>query len=143
MSARRYRVPTHLGVEPSLLRAELGPIPVDLTFRQAAARAAAAGLSYWLWQGSGLPLGLALPLALAALAVALVTAFITIGGRSADRWLHAVLRYGLRPHRLVWRAAPTAAREPAPASFVTAPLTLAWAPTRATTPAPPDGLAAD
>ena len=52
---KRYRIPTHLAVEPSLVRAELGPIPVDLTFRQATALALAAGFAYWLWQGSGLP----------------------------------------------------------------------------------------
>ena len=52
----RYRIPTHLAVEPSLVRCELGPLPVNLTFRQAAALACAAGVAYWLWQGSGLPM---------------------------------------------------------------------------------------
>jgi hypothetical protein len=42
----RYRIPTHLAVEPSLVRCELGPDPVDLTFRQAAALACAAGVAY-------------------------------------------------------------------------------------------------
>ena len=93
---KRYRIPTHLTVEPSLIRAELGPIPVDLTFRQAMALAAAAGFAYWLWQGSRLPLWLVIPLALAALLLALTAAFVSIGGRSADLWLRDLLHYVAR-----------------------------------------------
>jgi hypothetical protein len=128
---KRYRVPTHLTVEPSLVRAELGPIPVDLTFRQATALALAAGFAYWAWQGSGLPMPLALGLAMAALAVALVSAFVTVGGRSADLWLRDLLHFSVRPHRLTWRVEDTAspASEPS-ASWAEAPLALAWMPPR-------------
>ncbi len=125
---KRYRIPTHLTVEPSLIRAELGPIPVDLTFRQATALAAAAGFAYWLWQGSELPLWLVIPLALAALLLALTAAFVSIGGRSADLWLRDLLHYVARPHRLVWRSQRLSRAEPPPSTWVEAPLPLAWAP---------------
>ena len=128
---KRYRIPTHLAVEPSLLRAELGPIPVDLTFRQATALALAAGFAYWTWQGSGLPTIPALALTLAALAATLLAAFVAVGGRSADLWLRDLLRYLARPRRLAARATPSA-ETPDPAAVPTvAPLTLAWAPTSA------------
>ena len=127
MDVTRYPIPTHLTVEPSLIRAELGPIPIDLTFRQATALACAAGLAYWLWQGSGLPVGLVVPLALLALAGVLVTAFVTVGGRSADLWLRDVLHYALRPHRLVWRAEGVLpALPPPPTTNTGPPLALAW-----------------
>ncbi len=125
---KRYHIPTHLTVEPSLIRAEFGPIPVDLTFRQATVLACAAGFAYWLWQGSGLPVGLVVVLALLALAVAVSTAFITVGGRSADLWLRDLLHYAARPHRLVWRHQRLSRAEPAPSTWVEAPLPLAWAP---------------
>jgi hypothetical protein len=125
---KRYRIPTHLTVEPSLVRAELGPIPIDLTFRQATALALAAGFAYWLWQGSGLPTALAIALTLAALAVALLAAFVAVGGRSADLWLRDLLRHLARPRRLTWRATTDpAASDPAAAPIVTG-LALAWAP---------------
>jgi hypothetical protein len=125
---KRYRIPTHLTVEPSLVRAELGPIPIDLTFRQATALALAAGVAYWLWQGSGLPTALAVALTTAALAVALLAAFVAVGGRSADLWLRDLLRHLARPRRLIWRATTDpAAPDPAEAPTV-APLGLAWGP---------------
>jgi hypothetical protein len=130
MGVRRYPIPTHLTVEPSLIRAEFGPIPVDLTFRQATALACAAGFAYWLWQGSGLPVGLVVPLALLALTVAIITAFVTVGGRSADLWLRDLLHYAVRPHRLVWRAdGALPALYTSPTVGAGPPLILAWAPT--------------
>jgi hypothetical protein len=122
----RYRIPTHLVVEPSLVRFELGPFPIDLTFRQAAALACVAGFAYWLWQGSGLPTGLVVALALAALAVALLAAFLTVGERSADRWLLDVLHYLARPRRLVWRSALLATADGTSAAWAETPLALAW-----------------
>jgi hypothetical protein len=127
----RYRIPTHLTVEPSLVRCELGPIPVDLTFRQATALALAAGFAYWAWQGSGLPTALVVVLATAALAVAFLAAFVTVGGRSADLWLRDLLHFTVRPHRLAWwaeaLASPAGDRS---AAWVEAPLALAWTPAR-------------
>ena len=130
MDMTRYPIPTHLSVEPSLIRAEFGPIPVDLTFRQATVLACAAGFAYWLWQGSGLPVGLVVPLALLTLAVAVITAFVTVGGRSADLWLRDLLHYAVRPHRLVWRAdGAFLARQTSPTADAGPPLILTWAPT--------------
>jgi len=128
---KRYRIPTHLTVEPSLVRAELGPIPIDLTFRQATALALAAGFAYWTWQGSGLPLALVIALTSSALAVAVIAAFITVGGRSADLWLRDLLHYSARPHRLVCQVEAMAPPADAPsAAWVEAPLALAWTPPR-------------
>ncbi|MCC6626179.1 MAG: hypothetical protein IT340_02130 [Chloroflexi bacterium] len=125
---RRYRIPTHLAVEPSLVRAELGPIPVDLTFRQAAALACAAGFAYWLWQGSGLPTAVVVALALGAVLIAALAGFVTVGARSADLWLLDLLHYAARPRRLVWRPAlPVGAGEP-PAAWAATPIALAWRP---------------
>ena len=144
MDVTRYPIPTHLTVEPSLIRAELGPIPVDLTFRQATVLACAAGFAYWLWQGSGLPVGLVVVLALLALAVALVTAFVTVGGRSADLWLRDLLHYAVRPHCLVWRAdGARPALQRAPTADAGPPLTLAWAPPGSAETATDSALAAD
>jgi hypothetical protein len=122
----RYRIPTHLAVEPTLVRCELGPIPVDLTFRQAAALAGAAGFAYWLWQGSGLPAALAVALSLTALAVALLAAFLTVGERSADLWLLDLLHYAARPRRLTWRPAAPSGPRGAPAAWAETPLAVAW-----------------
>jgi hypothetical protein len=127
---RRYRIPTHLAVEPSLIRAELGPFPIDLTFRQATALALAAGFAYWLWQDSGLPMALVVALALAALAVAIVTAFTTVAGRSADLWLRDLLHFTVRPHRLTWRVEDAPPAGAPPAAWADAPLALAWTPPR-------------
>jgi hypothetical protein len=138
---KRYRIPTHLTVEPSLVRAELGPIPVDLTFRQATALALAAGFAYWAWQGSGLPAAFVIALTTAALPVALLAAFVAVGGRSADLWLRDLLRHLARPRRLTWRA--TTETDPASpdsaAAPTVAPLALAWAPPRPTPPPLPAG----
>jgi hypothetical protein len=140
----RYRIPTHLTVEPSLLRAELGPLPIDLTFRQATVLACAAGVAYWLWQGSGLPRGLVIALALAALVFAVVLAFVTIGGRSADRWLHDALHYAVRPRRLVWAVeASTAADDRLAVTWTDAPLHLAWSPSPPANASAPPPTTAD
>ena len=128
-SRRRYPIPTHLTVEPSIVRTELGPIPVDLTFRQAAILAVTAGFLYWLWQGSGWPVALAGVATVAVVLLAAVIAFVTVGGRSADLWLRAVLHYLSRPRRLVWRAAPHAIDRPAaPVTRVGPLMSVAWAP---------------
>ena len=127
----RYHIPTHLTVEPSLLRAEFGLIPIDLTFRQATALALATGFAYWTWQGSGLPFAFAATLTTAALVVALVAAFITVDGRSADLWLRDLLHFSVRSRRLTWRAADAASpADSAGAAWVEAPLALAWTPLR-------------
>ena len=140
---RRYPIPTHLTVEPSIIRTEFGPIPVDLTFRQAAILACAAGLLYWLWQGSGWPVALAGVVTVGVSLAAAATAFVTIGGRSADLWLRAVLHYRGRPRRLVWRAAPHTIDLPAvPVTRVGPPMTVAWA-SRSLPAAPNPAPAAD
>lgn len=142
-SRRRYPIPTHLAVEPSIIRTELAPLPIDLTFRQAAILAVTAGFLYWLWQGSGWPVALAGVATVAVVLLAAVVAFVTIGGRSADLWLRAVLHYRGRPRRLVWRAAPHAIERPAaPVTRVGPPLTVAWAP-RPLAPAIDPASAAD
>jgi hypothetical protein len=135
---RRYRIPTHLTVEPSLIRTELGPFAIDLTFRQATTLAAAAGFGYWLWQASGLPPPAIVIAGLAALLLAVVAAFVTVGGRSADLWLRDALRYAVRPHILVWRPAATADPAAPPGAWAEHPLRLAWAPPGSPAdPAPP------
>jgi hypothetical protein len=124
---KRYRIPTHLAVEPSLVRCELGPIPVDLTFRQATALALAAGFAYWTWQGSGLPTVLVIALTTSALTVALLAAFVTVGGRSADLWLRDLLHFSARPHRLSWQVDDGAPPDGGPAAaWADSPLALAW-----------------
>ena len=126
---RRYPIPTHLAVEPPLLRTELGPVPVDLTFRQAAILALAAGGAYWLWQGSGLPAGLAAVLTGLTGLLTLTAAFITVGGRSADLWLRDVLHYAGRPRRLVWQADAGVTRLSVPWEAPSGPPpVLGWAP---------------
>ena len=135
---RRYRIPTHLTVEPSLIRTELGPFAIDLTFRQAATLATAAGFGYWLWQGSGLPLPAVIALGLAALLLALAAAFVTVDGRSADLWLRDALRYAARPHVLLWRAAAPPDPAPPPGTWAEHPLRVTWAaPDPAPDPDPP------
>jgi hypothetical protein len=125
----RYRVPTHLDVEPSLIRAELGPIPVDLTFRQAAGLAGAAAVAYWLWQGSGLPFVLTIAATLAVAVATLIAAFVSIGGRSADLWLRDALHYAVRPRRLAWLPDDLSpAGEASAGAWTDAPLHLAWEP---------------
>jgi hypothetical protein len=125
----RYRIPTHLTVEPSLIRTELGPFAIDLTFRQATILACAAGLLYWLWQGSGWPVLLAAGASVAVALLAVVSAFVTIGGRSADLWLHDALHHAVRPRRLVWLADEAALPETDPAvTWADAPLRLIWSP---------------
>lgn len=116
------------------MRAELGPIPLDLTFRQAAILACAAGLAYWLWQGSRLPTAFVAMLSLATLAVTLLAAFAPVAGRAADLWLRDLLHYAARPHQLAWQVAGAAAPGGEPsAAWVETPLALAWTPPR---PAP-------
>jgi hypothetical protein len=125
---RRYPIPTHLAVEPALLRAEFGPLPVELTFRQAAILACAAGLLYWLWQGSGLPVGPALGLSGLLGLLALAAAFVTIGGRAADLWLCDLLHYAGRPRRLVWRPHEPSAQPRPSGAIATAPAPIVtWA----------------
>ena len=66
-------------------------------------------------------------LSLAALALALLAAFATVGGRSADLWLRDALRHLARPRRLVWRPDGIPApryEEPGDAG---PPLAVAWA----------------
>ena len=75
-----------------------------------------------------LSLWLVIPLALAALLLALTAAFVRIGGRSADLWLRDLLHYAARPHQLVWRNQRLSLAEPAPSTWVEAPLPLTWAP---------------
>ena len=113
---KRYRIPTHLTVEPSLVRAELGPIPVDLTFRQATALAlrrrlrllAVAGQRPADWRSS-----IALTLGGAGRWRSLA-AFVTVGGRSADLWLRdaAPLHRPAPPARLAAGDAASPAAAP-------------------------------
>ena len=117
---KRYRIPTHLAVEPSLVRAELGPIPVDLTFRQAAALACAAGFAYWLWQGSGLPTGARHRPGVGGAGGAPCSPPSSPSAAARPTCGCAtLLHYLARPRRLVWRAdagprRPTSRRPPGP-----------------------------
>ena len=126
---RRYPIPTRLTVEPSIIRTELGPVPIDLTFRQAAIQALTAGFLYWLWQGSGWPISLASLVSGVVILLVTVITFVTIGGRSADLWLRAVLLYLGHPRRLAWRAGASEIELPAaPITRVGPPLTVTRAP---------------
>ena len=129
---KRYRIPTHLTVEPSLVRAELGPHPGRPDLPAGDGAGLAAGFAYWLWQGSGLPTALVDRAdAGGAGGRRSLAAFVTVGGRSADLWLRDLLHYAARPRRLAWRAADAASPADAPsAAWAEAPLALAWPPPR-------------
>lgn len=128
-SRRRYPIPTHLTVEPSIIRTELGPLPIDLTFRQAAILALAAGFLYWLWQGSGWPSLLAGIASAVVTLLAAMLAFVTVGGRSADLWLRAVLHYLGRPRQLAWRTRADGVDRPTASSIQAGPpLAVTWSP---------------
>jgi hypothetical protein len=86
-------------------------------------------------------MALVIALAVGALIVAGLTAFLTIGDRSADLWLLDLLHYAARPRRLVWRSALPATADGTSAAWAETPLALAWRsarPAAATTPTAAD-----
>jgi hypothetical protein len=127
MHDRRYPVPTHLAVEPAVVR-----LGVGLTLRQFACLAVGAGFAYLVIKRLHLG-GPQLLLAAAIVAVALVIAFVRVGGRPVERWLRDRLAYAAAPRVRVWRPQIEAAPPPPAGAWASRPVRVAWAPGR---PAP-------
>jgi len=121
MRERRYPVPTHLAVEPAVVR-----LGVGLTLRQFACLAVGAGVAYLVVKRLHLG-GPQLLLAATIVAVALVIAFVRVGGRPVERWLRDRLAYAAAPRVRLWR--PTV--DPAPpaprGAWATRPAPVMWA----------------
>ena len=104
MTAQRHEIPTHLDVAD---RAFAG-----LTMRQLLS--AAVGLTLAYAAVSDLPLPIA-PRLLAAASVLLLTCVLVLwrpGGRPAEEWAFALLRYAATPRIAIWRPSPRPASGP-------------------------------
>lgn len=106
-SARKtYVVPTHLRTPETVLT--FGGL--SLSARQFLLLLVGAALSYDLWKHletlTALPGGIILAGGCAFLPslVTMTFAFGRIAGRSIDAWFQALLRYLVRPKRLVWHS---------------------------------------
>jgi hypothetical protein len=121
MSLRRFPVPTHLAVEPAVLRLGIG-----LTLRQFICLAVGCGFAYLAIKRLHLG-GPGLLLAATVVALALTIAFVQVGGRPVERWLRDRLTFHTAPRVRLWQ--PQAeARPPLPAgAWATRPLRVTWA----------------
>ena len=125
MRERRYPVPTHLAVEPAVVR-----LGVGLTLRQFACLAVGAGVAYLVIRRLHLG-GPQLLLAATIVALALVVAFVRIGGRPVERWLRDRLAYAAAPRVRLWRPHAEAAPPPPAGAWASRPVRVAWAPAQA------------
>lgn len=127
MRDRRYPVPTHLAVEPAVVR-----LGVGLTLRQFACLAVGCGFAYLVIKRLHLG-GPSLLLAAAIVALALLLAFVRVGGRPVERWLRDRLGYAVAPRVRLWRPETAPAPPPATGAWAARPVRVAWASDR---PAP-------
>ena len=121
MSMHRYPVPTHLAVEPAVLR-----LGVGLTLRQFVCLAVGCGFAYLVIKR--LHLGASgLLLAGSIVALALVIAFVQIGGRPAERWLRDRVAYASTPRVRLWRPQADLAPPPPAGAWASQPVRVTWA----------------
>ncbi len=121
MSMQRYPVPTHLAVEPAVLR-----LGVGLTLRQFVCLAVGCGFAYLVIKR--LHLGASgLLLAGGIVALALIIAFVQIGGRPAERWLRDRLAYASTPRVRLWRPQTELAPPPPTGAWASQPVRVTWA----------------
>lgn len=107
MSARRVHVvPTHIKV-PEIMLSVAG---FNLSVRQFLLLLMGLAVGYQLWSAvnglAALPAFAVMRWVVAAIPVvlALVCAFVRLAGRALDAWGVVLLRYLLRPRRMVWRS---------------------------------------
>ena len=107
MAVRKtHVVPTHLHVPETVLVVA----GLRLSVRHCLLLLVGLALGYQCWSAGHLlpavPVGIALRWGCAALPVllSLALAFVSLTGRTLDRWGIVVLRYLLRPRRLCWRS---------------------------------------
>lgn len=99
-------VPTHVNTPETVL--SIGGL--SLSARQFLLLLVGAALSYDLWKQLGVlamfPGGIALAVAVALLPTLVASAFAfgRIAGRDLAAWVLTMLRYALRPKRLIWRS---------------------------------------
>lgn len=125
MSQRRYPVPTHLAVEPAVVR-----LGVGLTLRQFACLAVGCGFAYLIVKRLHLG-GPQLLVAATIVALAFALAFVRVGGRPVERWLRDRLAYAAAPRVRLWRPRPEVAPPPPDGAWARRPVRVAWAPVKA------------
>ena len=103
---RTHTVPTHLKVPETVLSIA----GVNISVRQFFVLLIGLAISYQLWSALSVFAGIAIfavgrwIAAVLLLLLALAFAFVRLTGRTLDLWLLVLLRYALRPRRLVWRS---------------------------------------
>lgn len=128
MSIRRYPVPTHLAVEPAVLRLGIG-----LTLRQFVCLAVGVGFAYLVIKRLHLG-GPGLLLAATIVALALVVAFVQVGGRPVERWLRDRLAFHRAPRVRLWQPGVAPALPPPAGAWATRPVRVTWASSGAARP---------
>ena len=94
-----HQVPTHLGVEDTLL--------LGLTGKQVTRLAAGGSFAYAVWDGNaGASLALRAGLTAACLLLTLAFALLRPSRRPLEEWAFVVARYVGLPKRTVWRSTP-------------------------------------
>ena len=121
MSVQRYPVPTHLAVEPAVLRLGIG-----LTLRQFVCLAVGCGFAYLVIKRLHLG-GPQFLLAAGVITLALIVAFVQIGGRPAERWLRDRLAYASTPRVRLWQTQADPAPPPPTGAWASQPVRVTWA----------------
>ena len=130
MSRARYPVPTHLAVEPAVLR-----LGVGLTLRQFVCLAVGCGAAYLIVKRLHLG-GPGLALAASIVALALIVAFVRVGGRPVERWLRDRLAYAATPRLRLWRPRLDPTPPGRAGAWARQPVRVRWS---GAAPTPPEG----
>jgi len=111
---KTHVVPTHVNTPETVL--SIGGL--SLSARQFLLLLVGAALSYDVWKQvaalTHLPAGIVLAVGVAVLPmlIAIAFAFGRVAGRDLATWVLTIVRYALRPRRLLWRSVRF--QEPAP-----------------------------